>query len=255
MNMPALPWDREEFIRRLREVGANRYHHLHPLHVMMNAGQLDEVSIRKWVVNRFYYQVNIPIKDAAILSNCPLREVRRIWRHRIEDHDGSEGGEKPGGIESWLRLGAACGISSEEMFDPRSILPGVRFAVDAYVHLARTKPWPIAVSSSLTELFAPDLMADRLRAFETHYTWVKPWGFDYFKKRLTQARTDSDEGLELTIQYCDTPALQRQAVEALSFKCDVLWSMLDAISLACGIQLPPSPGGDLHDSHRSPSNS
>jgi pyrroloquinoline-quinone synthase len=251
MTSPLAVWDREEFVDRLRAVGAKRYHHLHPLHVLMNAGKLAPEAIREWVRNRFYYQISIPIKDAAILSNCPLRDVRRVWRHRIEDHDGFAGGEKPGGIESWLRLGAACGIPAEEMFSARSVLPGVRFAVDAYVNFTRSKPWPVAVASSLTELFAPDLMADRLRAFETYYTWVQPWGFDYFKKRLTQARTDSNEGLELTIRYCDTPALQQQAVEALEFKCDVLWTMLDAVALACCAGLPSSPTEGPHESLKS----
>jgi len=230
---PAL-WNRDEFTRRLREIGMSRYHHLHPFHIAMNEGKLNERAIRGWVLNRFYYQINIPIKDAAILSNCPLRDVRRLWLHRITDHDGSLDGSHPGGIESWLRLGEACGISKEAMFAAGAALPGVRFAVDAYVNFTRTKPWPVAMASSLTELFAPDLMAVRLRAFETHYTWVQPWGFDYFKKRLTQAKTDSNEGLELAFQYCVTPELQEQAVDALRFKCDVLWTMLDAISLEYG---------------------
>jgi pyrroloquinoline-quinone synthase len=126
-------------------------------------------------------------------------------------------------------LTEACGLSREEVLNGRHILPGVRFAVDAYVNFARTKPWPIAVASSLTELFAPDLMANRLAAFERHYTWVKPWGFDYFRRRVTQARVDSEEGLRLTVKYCDTRQLQEEAVAALGFKCDVLWSMLDVI--------------------------
>ena len=193
----------------------------------MNEGKLDAAAIRAWVANRYYYQRNIPIKDAAILSNCPIREVRRVWLHRIVDHDGRAGTE--GGIEAWLKLGEACELSREEVLDERHVLPGVRFAVDAYVTLARTKPWPVAIASSLTELFAPDLMSVRLAAFEKYYTWVKPWGFDYFQRRVTQARTDSEEGLKLTIQYCNSPELQREAVKALSFKCDVLWSILDAI--------------------------
>jgi pyrroloquinoline-quinone synthase len=225
-------WTEEEFTRQLRGIGEGRYHHKHPFHVQMNEGQLDAASIRTWVANRFYYQRNIPIKDAAILSNCPTREVRRIWLHRIVDHDGSREGE--GGIEAWLKLAEACDFSREEVLDERHVLPGVRFAVDAYVNFARSKPWPVAIASSLTELFAPDLMSHRLAAFEKYYTWVKPWGFDYFRRRVTQARTDSEEGLKLTMQYCDTVALQREAVKALSFKCDVLWTLLDAIELKCG---------------------
>jgi pyrroloquinoline-quinone synthase len=225
--METVPWDKPTFTERLREIGARQYHHQHPFHLRMNAGELGPEAIRGWVANRFYYQRNIPVKDAAILSNCPLREVRRVWLHRIVDHDGTA--EGTGGMEAWLKLGEACGMSREEIQDSRHVVPGARFAVDAYVNFARTKPWPVAIASSLTELFAPDLMANRLAAFEKHYTWVKPWGFDYFRSRVTQARVDSEEGLKLTLQYCDTPELQREAVRALSFKCDVLWALLDAI--------------------------
>jgi len=220
-------WDEAAFTERLREVGRLRYHHLHPFHVLMNEGKLSAGAIRTWVANRFYYQRNIPVKDAAIISNCPIREVRRLWLHRITDHDGVETGT--GGIEAWLKLAEACGLSPEEMLEEKHVLPGVRFAVDAYVNLARTRPWPVAVASSLTELFAPDLMAHRLAAFETHYRWVQAWGFDYFRRRVTQAKVDSAEGLRLTVAYCNTPGLQQEAVRALSFKCDVLWAMLDAI--------------------------
>jgi pyrroloquinoline-quinone synthase len=223
-------WDRETFTARLREVGTRRYHHQHPFHIRMNEGKLGPQAIRGWVANRFYYQKNIPVKDAAILSNCPIREVRRLWLHRIIDHDGAREGE--GGIEAWLKLAEACGLSREEVTAEQHVLPGVRFAVDAYVTFARTKPWPVAIASSLTELFAPDLMAQRLAAFEKYYTWVQPWGFDYFRRRLTQARVDSAEGLELTLTYCHTPELQQQAVCALQFKCDVLWSLLDSIQAA-----------------------
>ena len=220
-------WSRNEFTRRLRSVGSNRYHDQHPFHRLMNQGRLSPEAIRGWVANRFYYQQNIPIKDAAIVSNCPIREVRRLWLHRIVDHDGTSEGE--GGIEAWLRLGEAAGLPRKELLDERHLLPGVRFAVDAYVTFARAKPWPIAVASSLTELFAPDLMAQRLAAFEKYYTWVKPWGFDYFRRRVVQAKVDSREGLNLTLTFCNTAPLQREAVRALSFKCDVLWSMLDVI--------------------------
>lgn len=220
--------DEKTFTERLREVGTRRYHHKHPFHVAMNEGKLPPESIRGWVANRFYYQRNIPVKDAAIISNCPIREVRRLWLHRITDHDGTRDGE--GGIEAWLKLAEACDLTREETLDERHVLPGVRFSVDAYVNFARTRPWPVAISSSLTELFAPDLMAQRLAAFEKHYTWVKPWGFDYFKSRVTKARTDSEEGLRLTLTYCNTRALQEEAIRALSFKCDVLWTLLDSIA-------------------------
>jgi pyrroloquinoline-quinone synthase len=180
------------------------------------------------VANRFHYQRCIPLKDAAILSNCPLHTVRRQWIYRIVEHDGTQGTE--GGIEAWLRLGEACAVSREEMLDGRHIVPGVRFAVDAYVSFARTQPWPVAMASSLTELFAPDLMARRLEAFQRLYTWVQPWGFDYFQRRITQARVDSDSALRLTLEYCNTVELQRAAVMAMVFKCELLWAVLDAIS-------------------------
>jgi pyrroloquinoline-quinone synthase len=138
-------WMKDEFLKRLYDVGAQRYHHLHPFNIRMNQGDLDRESIRLWVVNRFYYQRCIPIKDAAILSNCPIREVRQRWVRRIINHDGIEGNE--GGIEKWIRLAMACGFTREETVDEQHVLPGVRFAVDAYVNFARTKPWAIAIAS------------------------------------------------------------------------------------------------------------
>jgi pyrroloquinoline-quinone synthase len=225
-------WDRETFLENLRAIGARAYHDKHPFHVAMNEGRLSKEALRGWVANRFYYQQNIPVKDAAILSNCPLREVRQLWIHRILDHDGTD--ENEGGIEAWLRLGEACGLSRDELLHDRLVQPGVRFAVDAYVNFARTQPWPIAVASSLTELFAPDLMAARLAAFEKYYSWIDSRGLDYFRRRVTQARRDSDEALAITLDHCNTPELQRDAVRALVFKCDVLWSTLDAIHHAYG---------------------
>jgi pyrroloquinoline-quinone synthase len=224
------PWERETFLERLRSVGNARYHHRHPFHIYMNTGRLTPDQVRGWVANRFYYQQSIPRKDAAIISNMPRRELRRLWLHRITDHDGVHEGE--GGIEAWLKLAEASGLTREEVLDERFVLPGVRFAVDSYVNFARTRPWPIAVASSLTELFAPDLMKERLLAFEHYYSWVAPWGLQYFRSRILQARVDSDQGLELTLRACETRTLQEQAVRALSFKCDVLWGMLDAMMLA-----------------------
>jgi pyrroloquinoline-quinone synthase len=224
-------WDAATFTEKLRAVGASFYHDKHPFHILMNTGRLAREAIQVWVTNRFYYQQNIPIKDAAILSNCPVREVRRMWIHRIVDHDGTNGDE--GGLGAWLRLGEACGLGREELLDGRHVAPASRFAVDAYVQFTRTQAWPIAVSSSLTELFAPDLMKQRIEAFETHYKWVRPEGLEYFKSRVTQARRDSDEGLKLTLTHCNTPEMQRAAVRALQFKCDLLWALLDAIHQKC----------------------
>jgi pyrroloquinoline-quinone synthase len=245
-NHLAAPWDEQTFLNNLRAIGVSRYHDKHPFHRLMNDGRLSPEQVRGWVANRFYYQRNIPIKDAAILSNCPVREVRRIWLHRIRDHDGAGDGE--GGIETWLRLAEAAGLTREEMLDERHVLPGVRFAVDAYIHFARTKPWPIAVASSLTELFAPDLMSERLAAFEKYYPWVPSWGLNYFRSRITRARVDAEEALALTLTYCTSRELQEEAVRALSFKCDVLWAQLDAMLLAYSSNpsrgdacVPPTP--------------
>ena len=220
----------DEFVAALREQ-SRRYHDQHPFSRRMNEGELGREQIRCWVANRFAYQAAIPRKDAAILANCPDREVRRRWIRRIHDHDGTADGE--GGIEAWLRLGEAVGLGREEMEDQRHVVPGVRFAVDAYVTFARTRPWVEAVASSLTELFAPDLMAERLAAFERHYTWIDPQGLAYFRARLTQAPRDSAHALEVVTEHCRTPETQAAALAALSFKCDVLWSMLDAIDRAC----------------------
>jgi pyrroloquinoline-quinone synthase len=243
-------WSGDAFTAKLHEIGARAYHDKHPFHVAMNEGRLSPEHLRGWVANRFYYQRNIPRKDAAIIANCPLREVRRVWIHRILDHDGSSDAVESavlsgksasilsaedsrrysqGGMEAWLRLGQACGLDREELLQDRHLLPGVRSAVDSYLEFARTKPWPVAIASSLTELFAPDLMATRLAAFEKFYTWIDPAGLDYFRRRITQARCDSDEALAITLEHCKTPELQREAVQALEFKCDLLWAMLDSI--------------------------
>jgi pyrroloquinoline-quinone synthase len=216
----------ESLVAALR-AQSQRYHDRHPFHRKMNAGGLSRRQVQGWVANRFYYQENLPRKDAAILANCPYREVRRRWIRRILDHDGTVDGE--GGIEAWLRLGEAVGLTRDEVQDERHVVPGVRFAVDAYVNFSRTRPWVEAVASSLTELFAPDLMAERLAAFERHYPWIDPQGLAYFRARLTQAPRDSEHALQVVLEHCRTPDEQAAAVAALSFKCDVLWSMLDAI--------------------------
>ncbi len=208
-----------------------RYHHLHPFHQRMNAGELTPEEVRCWAANRFYYQKSIPLKDAAILSNCPHREVRREWIQRIIDHDGgaAAGDGLAGGIEAWLNLGEAVGLARAELLDERHVLPGVRYAVDAYVNFCRTQPWVVAISSSLTELFGPDAIRVRLAALETHYAWIDPAGFDYFRARLQQAPRDARYALDLVLQHCQTRHLQDRAVAALAFKCDLLWSQLDAI--------------------------
>ncbi|MGB3267200.1 MAG: pyrroloquinoline-quinone synthase PqqC [Microcoleus sp.] len=220
------PWTRAEFENALRQQH-RRYHHLHPFHQRMNAGELTPEEVRLWAINRFYYQRSIPLKDAAILSNCPDREVRREWIQRIIDHDGQVAGS--GGIEAWLRLGESVGLSREQLLNDRHVLPGVRYAVDAYVNFCKTKPWIESIASSLTELFGPDAIRDRLVALEQYYPWIDPSGFEYFRVRLHQAPQDARYALNLVLEHCRTVESQQKAVQALIFKCDLLWSQLEAI--------------------------
>lgn len=235
--MSKKPWSREEFEAKLREKG-KFYHIHHPYHQLMAEGKLTPDQIRGWVLNRFYYQVMIPRKDAAILANCPDRETRRKWVQRILDHDGY--GDDPGGIEAWLQLGEACGIPREEMWSFKHVLPGVRFAVDAYYNFARTAPWPEAICSSLTELFAPEIHKQRLAGWPELYPWIKPEGLLYFQKRVSQARRDVEHGLAFTLDYFGrSRELQERALEILQFKLDVLWTMLDAMWLAYIEKRPP----------------
>ncbi len=233
-----LPWSREDFERELRAKG-DRYHIHHPFHVAMNSGGCTRKQVQGWVLNRFYYQVSIPIKDAAILANMPDREHRREWIKRILDHDGGAGDE--GGIEAWLRLGEAVGLKRSEVQSLEHVLPGVRFAVDAYVNFARRAPWQEAVCSSLTELFAPQIHQVRLASWPKYYPWIEAAGYEYFRKRLSEARRDVDHGLRVTLEHFRTRAGQERALEILQFKLDVLWTMLDAMEFAYGIG--PGEGG------------
>src|SRR6516165_3900599 len=225
----AVPLAADAFVNTLRQQ-SEKYHHKHPFHVLMNEGRLNRRQLQIWVANRFYYQQSIPIKDAAIISNCPHPAIRRRWLQRLIDHDGAAEGQ--GGIETWLRLAEAVGLNRQEVLVGQHVLPGVRFAVDANVNFARTRPWIEAVSATLTELFAPDLMKERIAAFERYYTWVDAAGLTYFRSRLSQAPRDAAFAIELVKQYCTTRAQQDRAVAALAFKCDVLWSVLDAIQHA-----------------------
>ena len=216
----------ERFIAELRAQGA-RYHHLHPFHRRMDSGELTRAELQRWVANRFYYQKCIPLKDAAIMSNCPEVEVRREWIQRIIDHDGTA--EGTGGIESWLRLGEALGVPRQALESERGVLPGVRYAVDAYVTFARRRPWIEAVASSLTELFGPAAIRVRLEALERHYDWIDPAGLEYFRTRLVKAPRDAEYALDLVVDRCQTREQQDAAVAALRFKTEVLWAQLDAI--------------------------
>jgi pyrroloquinoline-quinone synthase len=225
-------WSRAEFEAQLRAKEA-RYHSHHPFHRAMHGGRLKREQIQGWVLNRFYYQVNIPLKDAALLSRCPERAVRREWISRILDHDGRA--DDPGGIEAWLRLAEAVGLEREAVTSLKHVLPGVRFAVDAYVEFARTRPWQETVTASLTELFAPGIHQARLDTWPQHYPWVEPEGYAYFRKRLGQARRDVAFALEFTLDQYRSRAEQERALTIVDFKLDVLWCMLDAMAIQYGI--------------------
>jgi pyrroloquinoline-quinone synthase len=226
------PWSREEFEVRLREQGA-AYHIHHPFNVMLNNGHATPEQIRGWVANRYCYQVAIPIKDAAVMSNCPVRAVRREWIQRMLDHDGH--GDDIGGIEAWLRLAEAVGLSREEVEDLRHAVPGVRFAVDAYVNFARQRPWQESVCASLTELFAPAIHRQRLANWPEHYPWIDSDGLQYFRNRVSQARRDVDHGLAITLDHFVTHEQQLRALDILKFKLDVLWAMNDAMAARYGV--------------------
>jgi len=229
----SVPWSREEFEAKLQDQGS-AYHIHHPFNVMLNGGGASREQIQGWVANRFYYQACIPIKDAAILSNCPDRAVRRSWVQRILDHDGY--GDEPGGIESWLRLAEAVGLARERVEGLVDVLPGVRFAVDAYVNFARRAPWQEAVCSSLTELFAPQIHKQRLANWPDHYPWIDRAGLQYFQSRVSIARRDVEFGLGFTLDHFRTREQQERAIEILRFKLAVLWQMNDAMALRYGVQ-------------------
>ena len=223
-------WTRSEFEEKLREKGRG-YHIYHPFHVMMYEGKLTKEQLQCWVLNRFYYQIGIPQKDAAILSNCPDKEVRKQWIVRITDHDGVDGAE--GGIEAWVKLGEAVGLTREDVTSLKHVSPGVRFAVDAYINFARQRPWQESVCSSLTELFAPHIHQQRISSWPEVYPWIKESGLSYFKKRLTEARRDVEQGLSVTLDYfSQSRAMQERALDILQFKLDVLWVIADTIMLA-----------------------
>lgn len=234
MSQPAMT--PTQFEHALRAKGAY-YHIHHPYHIAMHEGRATREQIQGWVANRFYYQLNIPMKDAAIMANCPDRDVRREWVQRMLDHDGAPGEE--GGIEAWLRLAEAVGLDREQVLSGELVLPGVRFAVDAYLNFARRATWQEAASSSLTELFAPHIHQSRLDAWPEHYPWIDHSGYDYFRKRLSEARRDVEHGLSITLEHYNTYAQQQRMLEILQFKLDVLWSMLDAMSMAYELKRPP----------------
>lgn len=224
------PWDREEFVTRMHAIGREMYHDRHPFQQRMNDGLLDARQLRGWIVNRFQYQRNIPVKDALILPKLPSEADRQRWRTRIADHCGSDG--DVGGIEAWLRLGEAAGVPRQTMLGEDSAEPGVRHAVQSYVDFCRERPWLEAVAASLTELFAPALIGSRMSAIERHYPWVDGAGLEYFRRRLDQAPRDVDHGLGLVLDGARTRDEQERALAALTFKCGVLWALLDAVAVA-----------------------
>ncbi len=229
-------WSRAEFERRLRD--KERFYHIHhPFHVAMNSTGVAREAVRGWVANRYYYQTAIPIKDAAVMANCRDRNARRLWITRILDHDGADGDE--GGIEAWLQLASAVGLSRTEVENEEHVLPGVRFAVDAYVNFARNATFEEAACSSLTELFAPIIHQKRLDNWPEIYPWIEANGYRYFRKRLSEARRDVEHGLTVTLDHFRTRAEQEYALNILQFKLNVLWTMLDAMWMAYIEMKPP----------------
>lgn len=231
---------RDKFIARLRHVGMARYHDTHPFHVAMHEGLLTRSQLQTWVLNRYYYQTRIPIKDALIVAKSEEPHFRRVWLHRIVDHDGAEVGE--GGLELWMRLGEALGVPRERMEGLSYVLSGVRFACDAYVNFVREASLVEAVASSLTEFFAPDLMSRRIAAFEKHYPFVAADGLAYFRQRVPRARRDSSEAIDLVVEMAVTPELQTACMRALVRKTEILWHLLDSVTFECttaqGLALP-----------------
>jgi pyrroloquinoline-quinone synthase len=224
------PWSPEELVARLREEGVRRYHDQHPFHRLMHEGKLTRAQLGAWTLNRYYYQTRIPIKDAIIVSKSEDPAFRRSWIRRIHDHDGE--GPEDGGLALWLRLAQAVGLDRDEVASCRSVLPGVRFACDAYVTLCRESPLVVAVASSLTEMFAPDLMSQRIAAWERHYPWVGPEALAYFRARVPRARRDGDEALAFVVAHASSRPLQEACVAALVKKTEILWHLVDCVHAA-----------------------
>lgn len=218
---------RATFEARLRAIGDARYHDKHPFHTRLHGGACTPDEVRAWVINRYYYQSRIPMKDAAFMSRCTDPAIRRAWRSRIEDHDG--GPDQGGGIRRWLKLAEAVGLDPEYVASERGILPATRFAVDAYVRFVRDMPLLDAVAASLTELFAPAIHAARIEGLLAHYDFANAESLSYFRNRLTEAPRDVAFGLAFVLDHADTAEKQDAAAAALTFKTDVLWAQLDAL--------------------------
>jgi pyrroloquinoline-quinone synthase len=237
------------FEARLRREGLQRYHHEHPFHALMHEGQLTAHQLQRWVLNRYYYQTRIPIKDALIVSKSDDPEFRRMWARRLRDQDGDA--QSAGGLALWRRLAQAVGIEETTLNDLRSlVLPGVRFACDAYVSLVREATVVEAVAASLTELFAPALMSARIAAWERHYPWVDHDGLAYFRSRLSQASQDSGEALAFVLSRAVGAEEQDRCVAALVRKTEILWHILDCLYAA---YVCPQCGSQIHDERGEPS--
>ena len=220
----------EELEQRLRAIGAERYHDRHPFHKLLHGGGLNQGQVQAWVLNRYYYQSRIPMKDAALMSRVSDPELRRQWRGRIVDHDGSAPGE--GGIARWLVLAEGVGLDRDYVMSTKGVLPGTRFAVDAYVRFVRERSLLEAVASSLTELFAPDIHRERIAGLLKHYDFANDATLSYFRKRLDEAPRDVDFGLAYVKRRALTAEQQEAVVQALYFKTDLLWAQLDALHFA-----------------------
>lgn len=239
----------EAFIEWLKREGSRRYHDHHPFHELMHNGNLTKTQLQQWVLNRYYYQTRIPIKDAFIVAKSEDPAFRRMWLRRIRDHDGEEEGE--GGLALWLELARGVHLDADEVRSFRCVLPGVRLACDEYVRFVREASLLEAVASSLTELFAPSLMARRLEAWKRHYPWVRPESLEYFQLRISRATLDSNQAVEFVVQRATTYALQERCVGALIKKADILWTMLDHLSMAY-VEAGSERKQVAHVSHHSP---
>jgi coenzyme PQQ biosynthesis protein C len=217
----------DELESALRAIGAERYHNLHPFHRMLHGGQCSKGQVQAWALNRYYYQASIPLKDASLIARCDDPAIRREWRARLVDHDGD--GENDGGIARWLRLTDGLGLDRDYVVSLQGLLPGTRFAVDAYVRFVREKTLLEAIASSLTELFSPAIIGERVAGMLAHYDFVSRETLSYFDKRPPQAERDSGFALGYVKANARTPEDQQRALAALEFKCDVLWAMLDAL--------------------------
>jgi pyrroloquinoline-quinone synthase len=217
----------QELEAAIRAVGAERYHDKHPFHRLLHGGKLGKGQVQAWALNRYCYQAAVPRKDAALMSRVLNRDLRREWVQRILDHDGA-GGEE-GGIERWLVLTDALGLDRAYVTSMEGALPATRFAVEAYVAFVRERPLVEAVASSLTELFAPSIHRERIAGMLESYDFIGERAMQYFRRRLDQANRDSDFALDYVKRHATTAELQKAAVEAVRFKCNVLWAQLDAL--------------------------